>query len=156
MNIVKLKSVDRWTLELDSSDFPGQEQWNLTSFKIKYIKILCIYQADLLLYYSINETISFAIGRKHHSLACNGYNIILLHICIIMYFAIQMSFVIFIQSYHHIMVPHFVRYHKFDNIAYNIIPFVSMWFASTIVFLKLSPATSIRILYKLKYKQHKI
>ena len=44
MNIVKLKSVDRWTLELDSSDFPGQEQWNLTSFKIKYIKILFIKQ----------------------------------------------------------------------------------------------------------------
>ena len=56
-----------------------------------------------------------------------------------------------IQSYHHIMAPHFVRCHKFDNIAYNIIPFVSMWFASTIVFLQHPPATSIKILYNLKY-----
>ena len=31
-----------------------------------------------------------------------------------------------IQSCHHIMTSHFVRGHKFDNIAYNIIPFVSM------------------------------
>ena len=54
-----------------------------------------------------------------------------------------------IQSCHHIVAPHFVRRHKFDNIAYNIIPFVSMWFASTIVFLQLSPATSIGILYNL-------
>ena len=61
-----------------------------------------------------------------------------------------------IQSCHHIMVPHFVRHHKFDNIAYNIIPFVSMWFASTIAFLQLFPATSIGILYNLKYRQYKI
>ena len=27
-----------------------------------------------------------------------------------------------IQSCHHIMASHFVRGHKFDNIAYNIIP----------------------------------
>ena len=59
-----------------------------------------------------------------------------------------------IQSYHHIMAPHFVRHHKFDKIAYNIIPFVSMWFASTIVFLQHPPATSIGILYNLKYRQH--
>ena len=59
-----------------------------------------------------------------------------------------------IQSCHHIMASHFVRGHKFDNIAYNIILFVSMWFASTIVFLQLSPATSIGILYNLKYRQH--
>ena len=29
-----------------------------------------------------------------------------------------------IQYCHHIMAPHSVRHHKFDNIAYNIIPFV--------------------------------
>ena len=59
-----------------------------------------------------------------------------------------------IQSYHHIMAPHSVRHHKFDNIAYNIIPFVSMRVASTIVFLQLSPATSIGIYIELKYIQH--
>ena len=48
-----------------------------------------------------------------------------------------------IQSCHHIMTPHFVRCHKFDNIAYNIIPFVSIWIALTNVFLQHSPATSI-------------
>ena len=46
------------------------------------------------------------------------------------------------QSYHHIMASHFVRYHEFDNIAYDIISFVSMSFTLTIVFLQLSPATS--------------
>ena len=56
-----------------------------------------------------------------------------------------------IQSCHHIMTLHFVQRHKFDNIAYNIITFISMWFTSTIVFLQLSPATLIGILYNLKY-----
>ena len=32
---------------------------------------------------------------------------------------------IHIQSCHHIMVSRFARAHEFDNIAYNIIPFVS-------------------------------
>ena len=59
-----------------------------------------------------------------------------------------------IQSCHRIMTSHFVRGHKFDIIAYNIIPFVSMRFASTVVFLQLSPATSIDILYNLKIRQH--
>ena len=59
-----------------------------------------------------------------------------------------------IQSCHRIMAPHSVRRHKFDNIAYNIIPFVSMRFALTIVFLQHPPATSIGILYNLKYRQH--
>ena len=60
-----------------------------------------------------------------------------------------------IQSCHHIMTSRFARGHEFDNIAYNIIPFVSMWFALTIVFLQLSPATSIGLLYNLKIRQHK-
>ena len=59
-----------------------------------------------------------------------------------------------IQSCHHIMTSRFARGHEFDNIAYNIIPFVSMRHASTIVFLQLSPATSIKILYNLKIIQH--
>ena len=60
-----------------------------------------------------------------------------------------------IQSCHHIITSRFARGHEFDNIAYNIIPFLSMWFASTIVFLQLSPATSIGLLYNLKIRQHK-
>ena len=60
-----------------------------------------------------------------------------------------------IQSCHHIMTSRFARSHEFDNIAYNIIPFVSMGFASAIVFLQLSPATSIGLLYNLKIRQHK-
>ena len=68
--------------------------------------------------------------------------------------SISTHYIHIIQSCHHIMAPHSVRCHKFDNIAYNIIPFVSMLFASTIAFLQLSPATSIGILYNLKYRQH--
>ena len=30
------------------------------------------------------------------------------------------------QSYHHIMASRFAQGHEFDNIKYNIIPFVSM------------------------------
>ena len=39
-----------------------------------------------------------------------------------------------IQSCHHIMASHFVRGHKFDNIAYDITPFVSMGFAIRLLF----------------------
>ena len=44
-----------------------------------------------------------------------------------------------IQSCHHIMASSEARGHKFDNIAYNIIPFVSIRFASTIVFYNFLP-----------------
>ena len=47
-----------------------------------------------------------------------------------------------IQSCHHTIAPHSVRCHKFDNIAHNIIPFVSMSITWLLFFLQLSPATS--------------
>ena len=60
------------------------------------------------------------------------------------------------QSYHHIMTYHFGRGHEYDNITYNIIPFVSMLFYIDYCFLHHSPATSIGILLYLKYDKMKI
>ena len=65
-----------------------------------------------------------------------------------------------IQSCHHIMTPHSVRCHKFDNIAYKYhsIRFHVDYMA--IVFLQLSPATSnfkiLIYLYDLKNKAAQI
>ena len=56
-----------------------------------------------------------------------------------------------IQSYHDIMTSRYARGHEFDNIAYNIIPFVSMQLHRLLFFLQLSPATSIKM-YNIFYQ----
>ena len=48
-----------------------------------------------------------------------------------------------IQSCHHIMAPHSVRRHKFGNIAYNIIPFVSMLITWLLFFYNFLPLRQI-------------
>ena len=55
-----------------------------------------------------------------------------------------------IQSCHHIMAPHFVRCHKFDNIAYNIIPFVSMLITWLLLFYNILPLPQSGILHNFK------
>ena len=54
------------------------------------------------------------------------------------------SYYVILSSYHDLLAS--LEGHEFDNITYNIIPFVSIPSTWLLFFLQLSPATSIGIL----------